>query len=126
VTAARLLEQLLAPHAPFRLAELQLVDFTHDPGQRLLRLSDLAVDRLGLAHAISMRLGDDRQLGFPSISLHAGVPRLGIGTSALPVQILAPLAHLCAPPCRFIALRCEVPSELAESVDVAAQRVYSL
>ncbi len=112
VTAARLLVQLLAPHASFRLAKLELVDLAHEPGQPLLRVSHLAVDRLDLARAVAMRLRHDRQLGLPPIPLHARLARLRVGPLPLLAEVRSPLGHVRAAARRLLELRTEFPPEL--------------
>src|SRR5712692_784952 len=118
MAAARFLCELLAPHAPLRGLQIELMHPAHEAVEIALDLPKLALDAIPLRHLPLVLLGDPAHLRFEPIALARRLSRLGIGPLALLSQIGTPLGGLGAALLRLLQLQREVPLELPHTVDV--------
>src|SRR5213594_3980299 len=126
MTAARFLEQLLAPHPTFRLPEIELVDARDQAVEVPMGLPHLAFRRLPLVEAPCMFLGEDGHVPLLPIALGPDFARAIVGPSLLAAQLLAPLQELPPAVRSLLEPDSTLDADLAETVDFAPQRLHAL
>src|SRR5437773_9525196 len=87
MTAARFLEQLLAPHPTFRLTEIELVDARDEAVEVPMGFPHLAFRRLPLVKAPRMFLGENRHIPLLPIALGSSFARAIDGAGLLAAQL---------------------------------------
>src|SRR3990170_6438910 len=126
MAAAGLLEELLAPDAPFRLLQVQLVDPRDQAVQPPLRLTELVLRRLPLVEAPPVLLREHGDIPLLAVALRADFAGPLIGPALLPREVLPPVEDLGAAAPGLLETRPELDLELAQAVDLASERLDAL